>query len=66
MSILKAHPRLEARLLSIIKNAGFVIVSPLLLLISLIALVVVFVDFTCFRLRSIRYGESHPKGLWEF
>lgn len=41
-------------------------VSPLLVLLAIVGFFVVLGDFAWFRLRDVRHGHPHPKGLWEF
>ena len=49
-----------------LKMLAAFLLSPVLLLIALLGFLVVLADFCWFRLREIRYGHPHPKGLWEF
>ena len=42
------------------------LLSPLLLLVAVFGFLVVLSDFAFFRLRDLRAGHPHPKGLWEF
>jgi len=42
------------------------LLSPLLLLVAMFGFLVVLSDFAFFRLRDLRHGHPHPKGLWEF
>jgi hypothetical protein len=58
--------RLLRTLLKLLKTAASLLLLPLLLALSLISFTLVFADFLCFRLQSLRQGHPQPKGLWEF
>lgn len=50
----------------VLRTLATVVAAPFLLAISLMVFLVVLADFSIFRLRALRSGNTHPKGLWEF
>jgi hypothetical protein len=42
------------------------LIAPILLAAALVVFLFALADFSWFRLRDLRNGHPHPKGLWEF
>jgi len=55
-----------SRLKTPLRLLAGLLLSPLLLLVAIFGFLVVLSDFAFFRLRDLRHGHPHPKGLWEF
>jgi len=55
-----------SRLKTPLRLLAGLLLSPVLLLVGIFGFLVVLSDFAFFRLRDLRHGHPHPKGLWEF
>ncbi len=55
-----------SRLKTPLRLLAGLLLSPLLVLVAMFGFLVVLSDFAFFRLRDLRHGHPHPKGLWEF
>ncbi len=51
---------------TLLRTFAGALLLPLLLAVSLVVFLIALADFALFRLRDLRNGHPHPKGLWEF
>jgi hypothetical protein len=51
---------------TLLRALASILIAPVLLAAALVVFLFALADFSWFRLRDLRNGPSHPKGLWEF
>jgi|GEM_PF-6612991 len=54
------------RIHTLLRALASILIAPFLLAAALVIFLFALADFAWFRLRDLRNGQSHPKGLWEF
>ena len=54
------------RISTLLRALASILIAPFLLAAALVVFLFALADFSWFRLRDLRNGPSHPKGLWEF
>jgi hypothetical protein len=65
-SIATDAPRTTHPIYTLLRALASILIAPFLLAAALVIFLFALADFSWFRLRDLRNGQSHPKGLWEF
>ena len=51
---------------TLLRALASALIAPILLVAALVIFLFALADFSWFRIRDLRNGHPHPKGLWEF